>query len=434
MKNHPPLLEKDLTHKLKWLMFSRVLFTSFLLGSTIILQLSERATPMAPALLFLYAVIVGIFVLSFVYSLILNRVKRIQGFAFVQICLDTLAVTLIVFLTGGFVSIFSFLYLVVVIYSAILLFKRGSMVVAAFCSFQYALLIGLEYAGLLSPFSMMDGTAVDYPWSHVLNKLIIITTASFAVAFLSDLLAQQERKTKEQLLALEAEVKRVEKLAYLGEMAAGIAHEIKNPLASLAGSIQLLQEDIDGNAVQEKLMQIVLRETDRLSSLVNNFLMFARPPAGKSEAVNLNVALSETLSLFEKDVSCCKRVAVTHDFFPDMWVKMDPVHLRQVFWNLLLNAAEAIVGQGWIKVKTFPARHKCVAIEVIDSGCGMPADVIEAIFNPFFTTKADGTGLGLSIVHSILETYGSRLSVQSKVNEGSVFTLKLKRITPPTKS
>ena len=227
---------------------------------------------------------------------------------------------------------------------------------------------------------------------------------------------------------MEDRVKRVEKMAYMGEMAAGITHEIKNPLASLAGSIQILRKEIPYDPEHDKLMQIVLRETDRLNTLVSNFLLFAKPPMGKIEIIELETALKETLKLFERNQSNSKRVSTTIDLASNIWVEMDPVHLRQVMWNLLLNAAEAIEGEGMINVKTYPVKPNYACIEVSDNGIGMTKRQIQSIFDPFFTTKPDGTGLGLSIVHSILESYNSWLDVVSKVGEGTKFTWKLNRI------
>jgi len=304
---------------------------------------------------------------------------------------------------------------------------------AALCSIQYGVMVDLEYYNFINPF-IMEGSfaAVHYPWSQVVFKIMIIMVACFAVAFLSSLLSEQVRKTKSELLALEERVKRVEKLAYMGEMAAGMAHEIKNPLASLAGSIQILREEIHYNPHHDKLMQIVLRETDRLSNLVTSFLLFAKPPVAKVEKLELDKALAETVKLFEKDGSCFGRVSITENFAPDIWIEMDPMHLRQVLWNLLLNAAESIDGKGYIDMKMYPLKHHYAVIRITDNGCGMSRELLKSIFDPFFTTKPSGTGLGLSIVHSILESYNTWLEVESSVNKGTTITLQLKRIDPPS--
>lgn len=425
--------EDDLYHKLEWVMFLRVVFTSLLLGSTIILQFSEKPFPFAGPILVLYGLIVTIYLLSFCYGLIFKHIKRKLFFAYLQIGIDTFAVTVIIFVTGSFASIFSFLYLVVIIYSSMLLFRRGSMVMAVFCSIQYGILIDLEYYGIINPFSIYGGNAIgSYAWNQVLFKVVITMVACFAVAFLSGFLSEQLRRTRNKLSALEDRIKLVEKMAYMGEMAAGITHEIKNPLASLSGSIQILRKEVPYDPEHDKLMQIVLRETDRLSALVNNFLLFAKPPAGKIENIELESALTETVKLFEKDKAGTDKVTITSEFSSNIWIEMDPVHLRQVIWNLLLNAAEAIEGEGLVGIKTYPLKHNYAGIEISDNGCGITDRYMQSIFDPFFTTKSNGTGLGLSIVHSILESYDTWLDVESKVGRGTKFSFKLKQRYPPT--
>lgn len=304
---------------------------------------------------------------------------------------------------------------------------------AMLCSIQYGILVDLEYYGVINPFFIKGSSNIgDYAWNIVLFKVVITMSACFAVAFLSGLLSEQVRRTEKELSVMEDRVKRVEKMAYMGEMAAGITHEIKNPLASLAGSIQILRKEIPYDPEHDKLMQIVLRETDRLNTLVSNFLLFAKPPVGKIEKIELENALKETLNLFEKNQATSNRVSITIDLFPNIWVEMDPVHLRQVMWNLLLNAAEAIEGEGLIKVKTYLVKPNYACVEVSDNGMGMTTNLIQSIFDPFFTTKPSGTGLGLSIVHSILESYNTWLDVVTKVGEGTKFTWKLNRIDTTT--
>jgi len=431
----PIASESDIYRKLKWLMFFRLLFTTLLIGSTIIMQLRESPSLVARPLLALYGLTAAIFILSICYAILLNRIRHTGLFAYLQIGVDTLVVTLIIFLTGSFSSLFGFLYLVVIVYASMLLYMRGAMIMAALCSIQYGIMIDLEYYTILKPLSVDSTlTALGYDWSHVLYNILMIMAACFAVGFLSGFLSEQTRKTRKKLEAMEDHVKRVEKMAAIGEMAAGLAHEIKNPLASLAGSIQLLQEEIRYDREHDKLMQIVLREAARLSTLVNNFLLFARPPLGKREAIRLDHAVLETVELFEKDSTCSDRIRLEKDLAAGIWIEMDPLHLRQVLLNLLLNAAEAIAEEGRISIATFAIRDGQAAIRIRDNGCGMSREIRKSIFDPFFTTKPSGTGLGLSIVHSILDSYGSRLFVDSENGRGATFTLSLKRIAAPAGS
>ena len=427
--------ETDLLVRLRWLMFLRVLFCIFLLMSTIILQLTKGDPHLTPARIILYALIVGIFGLSLVYPLLARYLKGDVQFAYLQIGIDTFLVTVILYLTGSFITIFSFLYLVVIIYASMLLERKGTMVIASLCGIQFGIMVTLEYFGLLTPLGFEKGyLAANFKVNQIAFKVIITTLACFAVAFLSSLLSEQTRKTKRELRAMEYHVKRVEKMASIGEIAAGLAHEIKNPLASLSGSIQLLKEDLRWDSDQNRLMQIILREADRLSCLVNNFLLYAKPPAGKIEVIDLEKVLNETAELFEKDASNGSRVSIVRQLRPGVWIAMDSMHLRQILWNLLLNASEAIKGNGVIRIEMNPLRGKEVAVQIVDNGCGMSEETIRSIFDPFFTTKPNGTGLGLSIVHSIVEAYSCWLDVHSQLGQGTTFTLKFKQIDPPTKS
>lgn len=427
--------DEETRGRLKLLMFSRVLFTSLLLGSTIILQIGRSPSALATPLLLIYGLTAGIFGLSCIYVYFLGIIQDLKKFATFQVAMDTVIVTLILLVTGGFSSIFSFLYLVVLIYSSIMLPRWEVVWVATLCGTQYGVVVALEYARWLQPF-VIDGamTATDYGWLQVLYRIVVTCLACFAVAILSGVLAEQAKKSQRELRALETHLKRVEKLASMGEMAAGMAHEIKNPLASLAGAIQLLKTDLPYNPQHLKLMQIVTRETDRLSDLISNFLTFARPPTGTRRAVNLSEAVMDVVTLFEKDTSRKAQIRLDTAMEDNLWIEIDAVHFRQVLWNLLLNAAESIEGAGRIFVKVAARRNTHAVLQVIDDGCGIALDHLQHIFTPFYTTKARGTGLGLSMVHSILESYDSRIDVESEPGSGTVFTVIFQRAVLPAGS
>ncbi len=423
----------EVYNRLKWLTFFRLVVTTLLLGSAGALQMGKEASYLTQTLVVVYSFTAGIFFLSAVYAWLLKHSRHYFFQAHLQITLDTFIVSLIIFITGGFSSIFSFLYLVVVIYAGVFLLRTWSFLTAILCSIQYGLLIALEYTGTIQPIiSDNIPLASNVGELQVLYKILMILLACLMVAFLGNLLAEQARKSRRELAAMEAHVKRVEKLAAVGEMAAGLAHEIKNPLASLSGSIQLLQEDTEPDAAHSKLMKIVLRETDRLSSLLSNFLMFARPPAGEPQTIALEKALSDTIALFEKNSKYRDTIIIRKNFEDGIWIEMDPAHLRQVLWNLLSNASEAIDGDGVIDITVSTDRRQ-VLLQIRDTGCGIPEDKLRLIFDPFYTTKARGTGLGLSIVHSILESYGYRLDVESRVGKGTTFTIHFIRVNPPKK-
>jgi two-component system sensor histidine kinase PilS (NtrC family) len=424
--------ESDLKNKLRKLIGARILFSSLLLGSTVFLQFSRAGSSEVTPLVVLYGLIVFIFILSLVYAVALGRLRNHLAFAYLQTLVDTAIVTAILFVTGGFSSPFSFLYLVVIVTSSLVLPRRGTVLVAALCSVQFGLMADFEYYGLLALFDGLENTvAYAIGWDQVITKIVTIMAACIVVAFLSSFLSEQALRTRRELRVMEDHVKRVEKMAAVGEMAAGLAHEIKNPLASLTGAIQLLREDIRYDPDHDRLMQIILREADRLSSLVSNFLLYARPPVGKSEPIDLERTLRETVELFAKKGALNGRVTTALKAQPGIWVGMDSAHLRQVLWNLLINAAEAIEGHGQIRIELSAAKDRVACLTISDSGVGMPPETLASIFDPFFTTKANGTGLGLSIVHRILEAYDCRLDVDSALGQGTTFSLHFRQIEEP---
>ena len=420
-------------HRLKWLMLCRLLFSTLLLASTILLQLSEGSPFLARPLVALYGLTAGIFLLSCIYAILLQRVRRKILLAYGQLIADTFIVSLIIFLTGSSSSLFTFLYMVVIIYSSMLLYRRGCLMVATCCALEYALLVGLDFAAFPAPLGLSGNSGiVSHGGPYVLYKLGITVSAFYAVAFLSCMLSEQVRKSRNELQAMEDHVKRVERVAAIGEMAAGLAHEIKNPLAALTGSIQLLRDDLHLEADHQRLMAIILREADRLSSLVTNFLLFARPPAAQAEPIELGPALLSAVELFEKDPSIRDRISIRKDICQGIWIEMDPMHLQQVCWNLLVNAAEAISGIGQVRIEVSSPGKRQACVRISDDGCGMTAATIQSIFDPFFTTKPTGTGLGLSIVQRILDPYRARLDIESKPDCGSTFCMTFNRIAPPT--
>jgi len=424
-KNTP---EFDQYRKLKWLIFFRVLFALVLLASATFAGIRDHQTFFTPPLFFLN-VIAGIAVfLSLAYAaflLLCRRLFTLLALGYVQIAIDTLIVSGIIFLTGSFSSIFSFLYILVIIYASMVLFRKGGMVVAVLCSIEYGIMVDLEYYGIIHPFNVAPNFLMsNYDWSYVLFRLLITIAACFAVAFLAGYLSEQEKRAKRDLWAMEAQVKRVEKLAAIGEMAAGLAHEIKNPLASMSGAIQVLKDEVDYKSDHARLMGIVLKESDRISSLVNEFLMFARPQQGNKKVVSLDRELNEIIKQFEAG-NHQQRPEIEKRIDGDIRVDIDPEHFRQVVWNLLLNAVEAIEKQGRIGVRLYAQDNKYACMTVSDNGCGMSEEIQNTIFDPFFTRKAKGTGLGLSIVQRILTSYDGLIEVESIPDQGSTFTVKL---------
>ena len=228
-----------------------------------------------------------------------------------------------------------------------------------------------------------------------------------------------------RLRAMEEAVQRTERLADLGRVAAGLAHELRNPLASMSGSIELLRAASPAGEDDRRLMDIVLREAERLNGLVSEFLQFARPPPLRRQLADLATVLEETVRVFRHDPGAAG--LVIEAALAPAPADCDPGQMRQVAWNLLVNAAQALAeaGRGGrIRVASRAEGAEAV-LEVEDDGPGIAAADQERIFLPFHTTKDRGTGLGLATVHRIVDAHGGRVTVASRPGEGARFTVRL---------
>ena len=227
-----------------------------------------------------------------------------------------------------------------------------------------------------------------------------------------------------EIKAQEEKLKLIDRLAALGEMAAGLAHEIRNPLASISGAAEFLAQSGLVMPEGQRLLTIIQKETQRLSDLTSSFLLYGRPEKKKLEDINLKEEFSAALILLSQRKKL-QQAAVEMDVPDDLVIKVDADMLRQVILNLLLNAFQALPKEnGKIKIKAYKNDGK-VYIEISDNGVGIPKDKIEKIFNPFFTTKPEGTGLGLSIVHRIITELDGHISVHSSPGKGTVFEIVL---------
>lgn len=226
------------------------------------------------------------------------------------------------------------------------------------------------------------------------------------------------------LRRMEEQVRRNERLAAVGVLAAGLAHEIRNPLSSMSGSIELLKSELPSGGRDERLMDIVVRETERLDGLIDDFLGFARPAPPRKELVSFERLVGEAAELFRNDpaaASCKLEISVDEG----VTGFGDEGQLRRALLNLLINAAQAREGDGGSISVEARAVDRGIALSVSDDGSGIPGEDIPRIFDPFYTTRERGTGLGLALVHRTVEAHDGRVEVESEVGEGTRFTIEL---------
>jgi two-component system, sporulation sensor kinase E len=223
-----------------------------------------------------------------------------------------------------------------------------------------------------------------------------------------------------------------EKLKVVRAMAASVAHEIRNPLGAIKNSVSVLLRDLDVSGDDQTLLEIVYEETQRISSIVDDFLAFARPRASRFHVGGVQAVIEDTIRLLRMDERAGEGVDIElelPDDLPD--ISFDPDQLKQIVLNLMLNALDAVAGQGTIRLCGQRARKGGLVLELSDDGPGISEDVKERIFEPFVTSKARGSGLGLAIVKTIMESHRGALDISSRAGDGTRVTLRFPALAAP---
>jgi two-component system sensor histidine kinase PilS (NtrC family) len=232
-----------------------------------------------------------------------------------------------------------------------------------------------------------------------------------------------------EIKLMEKNLEKSKKLALIGEMAAGLAHEMRNPLASITGSIELLKQGLNLNGTDKRLMQIILRGKNQLESFVRDFLLLARPIPTSRELVDLNEVAEEVLENIKLTDDWTNAIKIVKVFSGKAKVLANREQVRQVIYNLAINAVQAMREGGVlsveIKKQKMNEQEDYVEIKVKDTGCGIEGKDLNKIFEPFFTNKGKGTGLGLAIVSRFVDGYNGRIKVESIINEGTTFIVLL---------
>lgn len=229
-----------------------------------------------------------------------------------------------------------------------------------------------------------------------------------------------------EIRSMEESVRRKDRLAAVGRVAAGLAHEIRNPLGAMRGAIQVLQTQTPPNSSQASLMEIILRESDRLNKIITNFLTYARPRVNNFLETDVRESLSDTFTLLKHSPDI-KESHILECELPEtpVIISADQTQLKQIFWNLARNAVQAMPDGGKLDVKLQKLVNKRIQIVFSDTGCGMPPEQVEQLFEPFSTSTTGGTGLGLSIVYQIVRDHGGTINVRSLQGEGTTITVEL---------
>ena len=524
---------------LSWYLAIRLVVVCLFLGGTIFYQLQQGSWATAAAARYLtYLTLFAI--LQTVFSgFVLKRIKHYRKFINAQLSWDLLFVVLVLFFTGGVESLYSFLFILVIIAASVFCPRPQLLVVASASSILYGSLLDLQYYGYLP---VLSSQVINKDIHHydVFYAVFLHVGAFFLTALLSSALAERLRRSEEarekreidyedlehlnqfiltninsglmvinsagrirsfnsaaskitgysleevynrpveailpefgpfgsddssdvvrgetdykkhenevlslgfsasrvadkdgaplglliafqdltEYKALEEQLNRADRLAAVGRLASGLAHEIRNPLASISGSVQLLLEDEKVSNEDRHLMNIVVKEADRLSLLLSDFLNFARPSVLQLEKIDMSALVDELIVLVNASGQF-QGVTIEKKCHGPAQMIVDPQKMNQVLWDLMINAGDAAKPDGRIRIEINGAQGEIV---IEDSGAGITDEDQEKLFEPFYTTKDKGTGLGLANVYANIEAHQGRIYVEPGDLGGARFIIEL---------
>jgi two-component system, NtrC family, sensor histidine kinase HydH len=326
--------------------------------------------------------------------------------------------------SGGISSSYYWILLIPVVSAATTLGVAGTVLFTVLgCATYLSFLLRIDWERYTIPADQI---------SEVILRPILLAV----IGYLTERLARANRTEASRAMAAveqlelanrslreaEAAVRRSERLAALGQLSAGLAHELRNPLGTMKVSAEMLLKNLDKEEMAKELAGFISSEVDRTNSLVTRFLEFARPLELQPQKAELSEVIDRAILQLERNTPR-PELAIYRNYSPDVRpFAFDSELMERVVYNLLSNAAQATAPGGAITVKTRPVDGG-VEMSVIDRGTGIAPQHLESIFNPFFTTKKEGVGLGLAIVSKIVDLHGGRMAVESELGRGSIFSV-----------
>lgn len=304
--------------------------------------------------------------------------------------------------------------------------KKDAFVIAIFTIISLSLILGLLYIKFVNIPIKKISKVMRKVQEGDLNIKVDLKNEDEIGRLAKDLNTMIEKLnfTKKEAERYHQElIQRADRMATIGELASGIAHEIRNPLAGIQGAIQVLAEGFPQGDSRKEVTNEIQKQIHKLERLVKDLLHYAKPTPQNFLETDINILVERVLSFFINQGGGLNNIKIVKRFFPSMpKVVIDPDSLEQAFLNIMLNAQKAMPDGGIFTVSTKPLNlDKIHAVQIIfeDTGIGIPRENINKIFNPFFSTRPDGTGLGLSITKNIVEQHGGRIEVESEVNVGT---------------
>lgn len=432
-----PTQDDRLSNRLAWITGLRLGFLSLLLGIVAFFYLRGALSQYPQSQTIVLGSIGAAFALTALYATLLRRRKQLQRLAEAQIVLDQVIWSAIVYVSGGATSGATTFYGLTCLVAAILIGLRGAALAAIAGIGAFGLLCAGFGFGWIAPPSDQRGGNYVLEWDAIVYPLAVNALGIVVVALLSGYLAERLRRTGGALEVATERAKQAESLAVLGRLAAGLAHEIRNPLGSISGSIELLREAPGLGDEDKQLCDIIQREAGRLNLLVTDMMDLARPRKPEPESVDVVALARDVVALAARsERSGAGDVAVRYEG-PDapLFATCDGAQMRQVLWNLVRNGVQA-TGAGTTVTVSVRTEKNRVFMAVQDEGPGIDPEARQSIFDAFFTTRTHGAGLGLAVVRRIIDDHapvGATIEVRGTESKGATFEVGLALAASATK-
>ncbi|RFT16264.1 MAG: Two-component sensor PilS [Candidatus Saccharicenans subterraneus] len=410
---------KDL---LRYTLIRLLIITSILIAAFIIQYSTGTDFP----LIFILGIIV-FYGLSLVYFLLYLWGKLLVFQAYFQLIMDLILITWLVYISGGMTTSTYFLYIFAIIAASLVISEKATYLAAGLSAVLFGFLVDATYFGLI-PYFHPD-QAIKQDFGSVLFNLMLAWAVFFAVAFFMSSLSRSLRRARQELEKAQKELILRERLAEAGRVSATLAHEIRNPLAAISSAVQVLKSEYTGNGDVGRMMEIIVRESNRVSQLLEQFLDFSAPSKKMFSEIDLGMLLNETIEMLRSSGELDgEKVRIDGNYlFRRIVYYGNPNHFKQIFWNLVKNALKAMPEGGKLSLNFYNSRREGLKIVIADTGIGLSEKDKENLFVPFYSGFGEGRGLGLATVRKLVEDYEGKIQVNSEVGRGTevIITLPL---------
>jgi len=406
-----------------WLTGVRLLVLTLVLIVTTTIYLGDYATHPYSSKFALLTVATA-YGLTGLYAAALRIGRGLEVIAVVQMLIDHVVWSAIVYVSGGVASGATSLYGLTCLTGAVLLGMRGALLALLLGAVSYvSLSCGFIY-GYVKPPPDQPLDTYATRWTEAAFPLVLNLLAMTVVTLLASYLAERLREADMRLVAANDRAEKAERMAALGRLAAGLAHEIRNPLGAIAASIELLRTGPSLAAEDRDLCSIIEREASRMNALIGDMMDLARPRTPTKEPMDLAAIVRDVATLAATS-GRGGDVIVRADGPNDVYIIADTAQMRQLVWNLVRNAIQASSAGSEVHLRWSKHQALGVTFEVNDQGVGIDPETRERLFDAFFTTRSQGMGIGLAVVKRIVDDHGFTVNVDSSEGKGTTFSVQI---------